>query len=497
MIRLKDGYITQTWRLITIMLLVGFCAAIFSKQGVMASSCTPPANDYGTDTLTVNVPTTATYVLWTRVMVPSTADNTINAQIDGTTCFNVGGSSSIPANTWTWVDYQGGITGTPNMLSLTAGNHTLELIGSVPGVSVDRVILTADTTCIPTGTGDNCASETTTPPTVSLTSPSTGSTVSGTATLSATASDTSGIASVEFLVDGTVVNTDTTSPYSFSWNSTSVSNGQHTISAEATDENGNTATSSATVTVNNTTNCSAAPSVPSGLQATANGPSSVGLSWTASTPAANCSLENYAIYRNGTLDTTVTGTTYTDTGLTPNTTYDYTVAAADTSGHSSAQSSAVSAKTSADTSPPTVPSGLQASLITSNAVALAWTASTDNVGVTGYNIYRNGTKVGTSTTPAYTDSGLSPNTTYTYTVSAYDATGNTSGASSAIQATTLAGTAAIVGDLNGDGVVNIIDLSILLSHWGATHATPSEGDLNGDGVVNIVDLSILLSHWSS
>jgi chitodextrinase len=497
MIRLKDGYITQTWRIAVIAVLLGFCVAVFSKQGVIASSCTPPATDYGTDTLTVDVPETATYVLWTRIMVPDTTNNSIDAQVDDTTCFNVGDSSSVPANTWTWVDYQGGITGTPNMINLTAGDHTLELIGTVPGVSVDRVILTADTTCIPSGTGDNCASDTATSPTVNLTNPTNSSTVSGTVDLAATATDTAGISSVEFLVDGSVVDTDTTSPYSYSWDSTTVSNGQHTIVAQATDTNGNTATSSVTVTVNNAATCTAAPSVPTSLQKTSTTPSSVGLSWTASTPAANCTLQGYNIYRNGALDTTVTGTSYTDTGLTPSTAYSYTVAATDTSGHASAQSGSVSATTTADTSPPTVPSGLATTLITSHAVALSWNASTDNVGVAGYNIYRNGTKVGTSSGATYSDTGLSPNTTYTYTVSAYDAAGNTSAASSSVQATTLTGPAAIVGDLNGDGVVNIVDLSILLSHWGNTHATASQGDLNGDGVVNIVDLSILLSHWSN
>lgn len=54
----------------------------------------------------------------------------------------------------------------------------------------------------------------------------------------------------------------------------------------------------------------------------------------------------------------------------------------------------------------------------------------------------------------------------------------------------------ILGDLNGDGVVNALDLSILLSNWGKTGATAAQGDLNGDGVVNALDLSILLTNWS-
>ncbi|MDZ4384490.1 MAG: fibronectin type III domain-containing protein, partial [Nitrospirota bacterium] len=77
-------------------------------------------------------------------------------------------------------------------------------------------------------------------------------------------------------------------------------------------------------------------------------------------------------------------------------------------------------------------------------IALTWTASTDNVGVTGYNIYQNYglTPVGSSATTSYTDTGLTPETTYTYEIEAYDAAGNKSPKSSPIQATT----AALPGD---------------------------------------------------
>jgi peptidoglycan/xylan/chitin deacetylase (PgdA/CDA1 family) len=91
-----------------------------------------------------------------------------------------------------------------------------------------------------------------TPPTVSLTAPSAGATVSGPTTLSATASDNVAVDHVDFLVDGNVVGTATSSPYSFSWNSASVSDGNHTISARAVDSAGNqTTTSTVTVTVTN------------------------------------------------------------------------------------------------------------------------------------------------------------------------------------------------------------------------------------------------------
>ena len=92
-----------------------------------------------------------------------------------------------------------------------------------------------------------------------------------------------------------------------------------------------------------------------------------------------------------------------------------------------------------DTTSPSVPSGLSASTISSSQINLSWTASTDNVGVTGYKIYRSGSQIATVTSgTSYQNTGLNPSTTYTYTVSAFDAAGNTSSQSSSVSATTQA-----------------------------------------------------------
>ncbi len=92
-----------------------------------------------------------------------------------------------------------------------------------------------------------------------------------------------------------------------------------------------------------------------------------------------------------------------------------------------------------DTTPPSTPGNLQVTGTTTSSVSLAWTASTDNVGVTGYDVYRGGTRVATATGTSYTDGGLAAATTYTYTVRARDAAGNTSGASNQVSATTQSG----------------------------------------------------------
>src|SRR5262249_12155589 len=93
----------------------------------------------------------------------------------------------------------------------------------------------------------------TTPPSVTLTSPTDGATVSGVISIDASASDDVGVAGVEFFLDGTSLGApDTTAPYSVSWNTAAASNGSHVLTARAYDTGGNAATSAAvTVTVAN------------------------------------------------------------------------------------------------------------------------------------------------------------------------------------------------------------------------------------------------------
>ena len=93
-----------------------------------------------------------------------------------------------------------------------------------------------------------------------------------------------------------------------------------------------------------------------------------------------------------------------------------------------------------DTTPPTAPSGLGGSATGSSSVHLSWGASSDNVGVTNYRVYRDGAAVQTiGNTTSYDDTGLQANTTYTYTVTALDAAGNESPASNPVPVTTQPG----------------------------------------------------------
>ncbi|MEV0596324.1 cellulase family glycosylhydrolase [Nonomuraea cavernae] len=100
---------------------------------------------------------------------------------------------------------------------------------------------------------------------------------------------------------------------------------------------------------------------------------------------------------------------------------------------------------SSDTTPPSAPGGLAASGVTASGVGLSWSASSDNVGVTGYDVLRAGASgafalVGTSGSTSFSDSGLSANTTYRYQVRARDAAGNVSAVSNTVTVTTTGGT---------------------------------------------------------
>ncbi|WP_258171283.1 fibronectin type III domain-containing protein [Paenibacillus sp. R14(2021)] len=181
-----------------------------------------------------------------------------------------------------------------------------------------------------------------------------------------------------------------------------------------------------------------APTAPTNLSSPSKTSTSVNLSWTASTD--NIGVTGYDIYNGSTLAGTVTsGTAFTVSGLTANTAYSFTVKAKDAAGNVSLASNALSVttNTSSDTQAPTVPSSLTSPSKTSTSVNLSWTASTDNIGVAGYDIYNGSTLVGSTTSATtFTVSGLSASTAYSFTVKAKDAAGNVSAASNSVSVTT-------------------------------------------------------------
>jgi hypothetical protein len=165
-----------------------------------------------------------------------------------------------------------------------------------------------------------------------------------------------------------------------------------------------------------------APSTPGNLAVAATGASTAQVTWSASTD--NLAVAGYRVYRDGTLWTTTTALLWNDTGLTPLTTYAYTVVAYDGAGNTSGVAAKSWQMPQADTIKPTAPT-LTGS-VTKSKTSVSWTPGTDNVGVTGYRIYRNGALVATVSGTARAWSEARQRLATNYTMTAFDAAGNVS-----------------------------------------------------------------------
>lgn len=213
------------------------------------------------------------------------------------------------------------------------------------------------------------------------------------------------------------------------------------------------------------------PTAPTQVTAKASSSTSVAVSWTASTDGSGPGLKGYFITRNGvTLNPylPVQTTSYTDTSATGGQSYAYKVQAQDVSGNFSAVSSASSTVTTplpTDTTPPTQPTKLVATTVNASQINLSWTASTDDVGVANYTVWRSsGTasaiKIATVTTTSYGNTNLSASTKYNYYVVAVDAAGNSSKPSTTVSAATNASTptailAGVVDNASGKPLANV------------------------------------------
>ena len=207
------------------------------------------------------------------------------------------------------------------------------------------------------------------------------------------------------------------------------------------------------------------PSIPTGLAATDISETSFTLSWNPSTD--NVGVTGYEVYQNGVMVKTVTGTSTHITGLNPSTTYTMTVKAKDAVGNTSEASSSLYVTTStAEAEAPSVPTGLTASNITDTSFTLSWNASTDNVGVTGYDVYQNSLYLRTVAGTSTNITGLSASKTYAMTIRAKDDAGNTSGASSVLNITTPDTTAPSVP--TGLAANNITETSFILTWTGSS-----------------------------
>ena len=189
------------------------------------------------------------------------------------------------------------------------------------------------------------------------------------------------------------------------------------------------------------------PSTPTGLTIAATGQTSMTLFWSASTD--NVGVKAYRVFRSGTQVAAGTTRIYVFSGLSCATTYTLGVAAIDAAGNVSQQATITGATrrcgattttmstttttstttpiaTPVDTTPPSTPSQLSTSAVSATTITLSWLASTDNVKVAGYRVYRGGSQIGNPTTTSYVFAGLQCGTSYTLGVVALDAAGNAS-----------------------------------------------------------------------
>jgi fibronectin type 3 domain-containing protein len=179
------------------------------------------------------------------------------------------------------------------------------------------------------------------------------------------------------------------------------------------------------------------PTAPANLLATRNGASRVDLTWQASTD--NVGVTGYRVFRGTTQVGSVNGTThsYSDSPVGAGT-HEYTVRAVDTAGNVSDPSN-ISSVTVPDSEKPTVPGNLTAAAVSPTQIDLSWQGSADNVGVTGYRVFRGAVQIASlgAAARSHSDSGLASGT-YSYTVTAVDAAGNASDPSNVATATTQA-----------------------------------------------------------
>jgi fibronectin type 3 domain-containing protein len=222
-----------------------------------------------------------------------------------------------------------------------------------------------------------------------------------------------------------------------------------------------------------------APSAPTGLMASgSNG--SVKLSWIAPASNGGSQITGYDVYRGTTpggesstpIATGVSGSTYTDTGVTNGTTYYYKVTAVNAVGQSP-QSGEASATPQASATVPSAPQGLTAATGGNGTVKLSWSPPASNGGsaVTGYDVYRGTTPGGESSTPiatnvtgtSFTNTGLTNGTTYYYKVTALNAVGQSpqsNEASATPQAASSAGFVARVGSATASSAKTTISVPV-------------------------------------
>jgi chitodextrinase len=243
-------------------------------------------------------------------------------------------------------------------------------------------------------------------------------------------SDNVGVKGYQVYRDGKKIITTTKCSYT---NSELIPGRKYTYTVRAYDACGNVSGDSAALIVSAKSD-NQNPSVPSGLAVFSVSYNSVSVTWSPSTD--NTSIKGYEVYCGDKKVSATSATYYECKGLTPGKSYSFFVKALDIAGNYSMQSNSIYASTVSDNTPPSVPDSLKATFVTGTEVILAWSPSSDNVKVKGYDIFLDGAKVATTSKTTYISDGLTPGKTYTYTVRSIDSIGNISSESGPLKAST-------------------------------------------------------------
>lgn len=147
--------LTRHWFIKTMLLLALVSSVISFKMAHVSAACTDAGFGVVSNlSVTVGSADAGSYRVWSRMQVPA-ASNTYMLEIDGT-CYTIG--NNLATNQWVWTDKQS--NGSSININLSAGTHSVRMLGTAANVLLDRVILTKDTTSPdcnpPTGTGDGC-----------------------------------------------------------------------------------------------------------------------------------------------------------------------------------------------------------------------------------------------------------------------------------------------------------------------------------------------------
>ena len=439
---------TNTYKTVKIGILATITLALVAlviQTNSAKATCAPPPTDKGVATTVLDIPSPGSYRVWSRIKAPNSTVNSYNLEIDGTTCGIIVGDKAITAGAWTWVDYQSGSDTNKINVNLTAGPHTLKIIGREAGLKVDRVILTADPDCFPSGDGGNCVTfEDSTKPTTTITSPANGATISNTVSVEASASDNEVVSRVEFYLDDVKFAEDTSVPYTTDLNSKAKPNGTHTFQTKAYDVTGNVGLSTKfTVTFDNdalppdvTLTAPTAGTVSGKIPVSANATDNKGVAQVEFfvISATSTSGKKFSVGA----DSTSPYSLNMDTSKSANGDVIVEAVATDLSGNTDSSVTTVTFNnTPADTTKPTAPTSLVTTTVAHDKVNLSWGASSDALGVVKYGVYRDNSLLAYVTHgTTYSDTTVSASKTYSYYVKAFDAADNVSDASNAINVST-------------------------------------------------------------